>query len=449
MLSVKALLTVSFVVGVLIIEWYGNFYLLYSAILVFAIYTAIEEDLVKYLTEKLLLKQPREKPPRAEHDRRRSMTYPDHIANTWYHVCDSEELVGDKVVEVRAFGRVLALWRTSDGKPVANDAYCLHLGANIARGGKVVDDCVQCPFHKWKFAADGSIKEIPYIEDPHNCPTHQRLKTYPVVDYCGLVFVYFHADDEPPAFEMPKFLEEEVRQRGFVRHLRWDIGFKTLSQVDWVDQAGDHAHFSTLHGDFLIPWTNIELPAWFRYLVPLGIFHKLRTYLGDDKDWAELVKETKWGTVDKHLIFFTDYAGLTWKKDIMQKTVANTREIFIGPAMMVFNIPFTIGEFKVFVSTTPVEGGSIMKVRTMIDDRVARSFWKRCIAWLLQGISASQLMADIDIMCNKIRLKKPILQPFDGPYNRTNRWLKQFYSDGSKKFNEEIFNSTTAYQNDW
>ena len=27
------------------------------------------------------------------------------------------------------------------------DAYCLHLGADIAVGGTVADDCILCPFH--------------------------------------------------------------------------------------------------------------------------------------------------------------------------------------------------------------------------------------------------------------------------------------------------------------
>ena len=42
-----------------------------------------------------------------------------------------------RVVEVRALDRVFAVWRKSDGTPVCQDAFCLHLGANLAVGGKV------------------------------------------------------------------------------------------------------------------------------------------------------------------------------------------------------------------------------------------------------------------------------------------------------------------------
>ena len=33
--------------------------------------------------------------------------------------------------------------------------FCLqHLGADITAGGKVVGDCVECPFHQWRFEAE-------------------------------------------------------------------------------------------------------------------------------------------------------------------------------------------------------------------------------------------------------------------------------------------------------
>lgn len=71
------------------------------------------------------------------------------------------------------------------------------------------------------------------------------------------------------------------------------------------------------------------------------------------------------------------------------------------------------------------------------------SYLLRGLAWLLTGISASQLQLDVDILNNKIRLKKPLIQPFDGPYNRVNAWLKQFYSEGSVNVGKG------CYKNDW
>lgn len=66
--------------------------------------------------------------PRAEHDRKRQATYPDLIFNAWYHICDSKDLKIGEVKEIRALGRTFVVWRTSDGTPVCQDAFCIHLG---------------------------------------------------------------------------------------------------------------------------------------------------------------------------------------------------------------------------------------------------------------------------------------------------------------------------------
>lgn len=104
---------------------------------------------------------------------------------------------------------------------------------------------------------------------------------------------------------------------------------------------------------------------------------------------------------------------------------------YVGPALMVFHIPFTIGCLKVLVATTPVEGhNSIMRVRTFVN---SSSIFIRAVAWIVAGVSASQLQADIDIMSNKVRLSKPMRQYYDGPQRAVEGWLKQFYSASSER----------------
>ena len=45
------------------------------------------------------------------------------------------------------------------------DAYCPHLGADIAVGGTVAGDCVICSFHGWRFDGSGSTENIPIWEN--------------------------------------------------------------------------------------------------------------------------------------------------------------------------------------------------------------------------------------------------------------------------------------------
>jgi nitrite reductase/ring-hydroxylating ferredoxin subunit len=285
-------------------------------------------------------------PSRADHDRRRLLTYPHSpVANSWYHICDSDELKDGRVIEVRALGLTLAVWRDAEGKPVCHSAYCLHLGANLAVGGKVVDGCIQCPFHNWRFGSDGSIRHIPYAKNPDQCPKSPKLPVYPCVDWCGIVCMYFHADgpETKPEFELPDWVPNQMEKEKWAPFSKLDLGHVTLTPIDWVDQAGDHAHFHTLHNEFLIPYTLIPFPDWVKRLIPLAICHELVTYKGDDPEWEVKSKAMGLGCVDKFLIFFTDKAGLTWHGKVMETTLSETLENYIGPAIVAFHIPFTIG----------------------------------------------------------------------------------------------------------
>lgn len=76
-------------------------------------------------------------------------------ANGWYRLLHSHELKNGEVRYIELVGREFALFRGVDGVARCIDAYCIHLGANIAVGGKVVGNCIQCPFHQWTFNGHG------------------------------------------------------------------------------------------------------------------------------------------------------------------------------------------------------------------------------------------------------------------------------------------------------
>lgn len=320
---------------------------LYSLLIVLSLYYLVTDIVYDQIKDYLLpsaSKDYKENLQRLDHDERRSNTYPELIPNTWYHLCDSDEIKVNEVKEIRMLKQVFAVWRDSKGGIVCQEAFCLHLGANLAVGGKIVDDCIECPFHRWKFSNDGTIVNIPYINNPTHCPTNKKLKTFHCVEWNGLICVYYHADDEPPAFSMPEFITNELRDGNWKPHLKWDLGFTTLSVIDWVDQAGDHAHFHTLHADMLIPWTTFPIPQLILDWFPISIKHNVTTYRGDDKEWSEKNASTGQNRIDKHLMFFTDYVGITWAGKPMMSTFSETLEMFCGPAIMVFHIPFTIGK---------------------------------------------------------------------------------------------------------
>lgn len=73
-------------------------------------------------------------------------------------------------------GKNLAVFRGEDGRSHVIDAYCPHMGANLAAGGIVKGSCLECPFHGWKFRGDdGKCVHIPYAERKHSKLHYTRM----------------------------------------------------------------------------------------------------------------------------------------------------------------------------------------------------------------------------------------------------------------------------------
>ena len=85
---------------------------------------------------------------------RNSGKVPPPYPNGWFYVSHSEHLKKGDVKQISVLGGEFALFRGEDGKARMISAFCPHLGANLAIGGKVTKNCLSCPFHGWKFDGD-------------------------------------------------------------------------------------------------------------------------------------------------------------------------------------------------------------------------------------------------------------------------------------------------------
>lgn len=123
----------------------------------------------------------------------RSLDFP-VVPHGWYYVAPVESMrapvevvLGDREYVAFAAGRQL---HVLDGR-------CAHFGAHLARG-RVVDDCVECPLHGWRFRGDGRCAGTPSGETP---PEGASLRSYPTALLGGHLF--FHTDPAhtaPPPF---------------------------------------------------------------------------------------------------------------------------------------------------------------------------------------------------------------------------------------------------------
>jgi phenylpropionate dioxygenase-like ring-hydroxylating dioxygenase large terminal subunit len=100
-------------------------------------------------------------------------------------VAATNDLAPGQVIAIEAFGERLALWRTDAGVPRVVGRACIHLGANLARLGKVKGDLLVCSSHKWAYDGTGRCVTAPG-EDvlPEQC-----LVVYPTAERNGRIIV--------------------------------------------------------------------------------------------------------------------------------------------------------------------------------------------------------------------------------------------------------------------
>jgi nitrite reductase/ring-hydroxylating ferredoxin subunit len=169
----------------------------------------------------------------------------------WYPVCLADEIDGDRVFGTEFLsGRVVA-FRGPDGAPAVMSAYCRHLGADLAIGD-LVDGCVRCAFHHWRYAADGQCVEIPAGDD---IPKEARMFTFASAEQFGIIWAfngdeptelpYFHGFDSGELYFKPSS-REVVREYGVepwvlltnscdIQHLRELHGLEIDVDVDAIE----------------------------------------------------------------------------------------------------------------------------------------------------------------------------------------------------------------------
>lgn len=92
---------------------------------------------------------------------------PPPFPNGWFAIAESREIPRGTSKNVDCLGENFVVFRSSkNGKIFVLDAFCPHMGANLGVGGIVRGNCIECPFHQWKFSGqDGKLVDIPYSKN--------------------------------------------------------------------------------------------------------------------------------------------------------------------------------------------------------------------------------------------------------------------------------------------
>ncbi len=212
--------------------------------------------------------------------------------NFWYPMARTEE-VGEKPVKVTALGQDFVVFRDAAGKARCLANTCTHRGGSLA-AGKVKGDCVECPYHGWRFDGDGVCHRIPSLGLDASIPARTRVDAYPVEERYGLVFAFL---GDLPESERPPIME--VLEWGDAKWRPTLMDYSITANYERsVENGLDPAHNEFVHDthgfggeneEYRVNDMRIESADWGNGFwhtfnapkLPEGEMRKLRDFEGD------------------------------------------------------------------------------------------------------------------------------------------------------------------------
>lgn len=166
----------------------------------------------------------------------------DDFAHVWTPVALARALRPGKPLSIRVAGERLVLFRGASGEPAALLDRCPHRGVALSLG-RVQDGCITCPFHGWRFDAQGQACDVPWNPDAKR----ERLgaTAIPAREAGGHVWIYTALADRThalPALEVAEpFQRAGVHVSGFA--IEWETHWTRAMEnmLDWP-------HLPFVHG---------------------------------------------------------------------------------------------------------------------------------------------------------------------------------------------------------
>lgn len=120
------------------------------------------------------------------------------LFNDWHPVAAVDQLAQQGVLSTRLLGEELVIWQSETGIHAWQDL-CIHRGARLT-GGKLIDGCLACPYHGWRYDARGRCVHIP-AHPEQSPPAKAQVRTFRATTRYGLVWVCLGEPAQtPPPF---------------------------------------------------------------------------------------------------------------------------------------------------------------------------------------------------------------------------------------------------------
>jgi len=217
------------------------------------------------------------------------------LINFWYPLARSEKL-GITPLKVRALRHDFVLFRDSQGQARCLADICVHRNGSLA-AGRVQKDCIECPYHGWRYDGQGACRRIPTLPDGAEIPAGARVDSYPVDERYGLVFAFL--GDLPEAERPPILVAPEWEADGWTTitmEYHWPAHYERVMEngFDATHAEFSHADASDTAGSFkrggATRYTLTESTgAWDGgYTIDSPQLNLTQGYLGAVQGWAHM-----------------------------------------------------------------------------------------------------------------------------------------------------------------
>lgn len=258
------------------------------------------------------------------------------LKNFWY-ACEFSFAITNKPKQIQLLNQKFVLYRNSQGQVVALQDKCSHRGAALSMGW-IEKDCIRCPYHGWKFQADGQCIEIPSNATGTPVPKKANLGSYPVQEKYGFVWLFYgnlSEEKRPPIPPLPEYEDPNMHPI----YLEYEM---KAHYTRVIENALDPAHLYAVHAN--------SFGAGFAQ------DPRVEDYIVQDKDWGITAKITyKNYTQPKKGIFKLFFRP--------KRTQLNARTSFYLPNITKIESDFGRGKMINYAVHIPVDENTTISKR--------------------------------------------------------------------------------------
>jgi len=326
---------------------------------------------------------------------------PTRYARGWHVLGLAQKYRDGKPHELEIFGTKLVVFAGEDGHITILDGYCPHMGASLGQG-EVIGNNVACPFHGWQWGADGRCAKIPFSP---RIPPRARIKSWPVAEVSGQLFVYHDPEENPPppSVAIPPILPFDANE---CTPWNWESLVINSNCRELIDNVSDNTHFYYVHG-----W----LPRKFKNVFEGHTASQIALY-ETRKDRALGSGDSAKNEDDFGMESDATYYGPAY---MINKQKAKYKGRQIDCWLINAHYPITPNSFMLHCGVTARKvPGLPDEVATAVANEYAVAF-------------RDAFFQDVQIWKHKRRIDNPLLTQYDGPIYQLRRWYEQFYVDAA------------------